>query len=286
MSAMLLAEPTGMDSNNQEVEPRGHPDPAVQMRSGQDPAGIEPGPSAGDRGPGLRSPSAKVVYLPRRSATDVPTRGVGGSLANALRRLHESRVRWGATVFWASLVLAGVAALGTNSLLAVGSLVVAGLALLAHLSARRTIEEIRGAAQADGWGVLNAELRRARRHGRRLTLCLIRLPDPGVVRGVAQVVGRALRTDDTAFTSDDKLYVILPEIGGESAQVPLGRLNGLLADIGARGSATLATYPDDALTVPGLVAHLLAEPDRVVGAGAPVTASSIVAEAANTGSEG
>lgn len=106
-----------------------------------------------------------------------------------------------------------------------------------------------------GWQSLEHELRRDRRHGRNLTLVRLVPCDGRSLGEAARVVTTLLRTTDICFTTADSVFVALPEVGRGEADRAAQRLNEHMTASGTPCAITTATYPDDALTVNGLVAR-------------------------------
>lgn len=170
-------------------------------------------------------------------------------------------------VFWASILVIATKVTLDESIqgqaLLLGAIVVAILAFLAHQRSRRVTQEAHAVNRVDGWRVMETEIRRARRHGRRLSLCSVAVEGPRAADFVAGI-DATLRADDTAFVSNGVGYFILPEADGDSALVAARRIKAGLSRAGLAADLTIATYPDDALTVSGLIDRLRSDSARRV----------------------
>lgn len=167
----------------------------------------------------------------------------------------------GAIVSIAAIVIATIALLVGDRAGAVGALAVGALALIAGMLQREwrrgTTTGGRGprvTAHDEGWSSVENELRRERRNGRSLTLLRI-VPHEGLPAiEAAQALNRSLRSADICFVSNDAVYVAMPEVGRAEAHQAAERLSRQLLTRGATCTIGSATYPEDALTVNGLLA--------------------------------
>jgi hypothetical protein len=120
------------------------------------------------------------------------------------------------------------------------------------------------AQRASGFGELQRELDRARRHRRPFALLRFSVPDrdrallvgvmDGVDREIRAVAGTSLRITDRAWLDDDDVVVLLPEADRTSVTALVARLDAVAA--GAPVRHAVAVFPDDGLTSGALLAAL------------------------------
>ncbi len=112
---------------------------------------------------------------------------------------------------------------------------------------------------ATAWTEFRRELRRARRHGRSLTLMRIpRAPaGPGTrdvdLGAVSRRIGSRLRLVDRTWVDGDSVYVMLPESDHDAASIVVDRL-GEAAPAGGLAPVRVATFPVDGLTSGAILA--------------------------------
>lgn len=187
-----------------------------------------------------------------------------------------------AVVAW---LLTAVAVLSGHPLEAAIGLALAVLATAAAVISPRRVLARHDHVVDDGWARLDRELRRQRRHGRPLSIALLRL-DEAPAAGMdhlAHRLGSQLRGDDFVFVADGLAHLVLPEVDTASAEVAVDRLSGVLHEQGISGTAALVAYPGDGLTVPALFERLATVGVRPIGtqaAQAPVAGTDKDAEPA------
>jgi hypothetical protein len=115
-----------------------------------------------------------------------------------------------------------------------------------------------GEEASAGWQSFAREVDRARRHERPLALGAVPLgqtPRYGLRRELLTIAGAAVRSIDVLWLDRDNLFVALPETDRAQAARVLARLT-LRVRPEAANAWRLSLFPDDALTVGGLVEQL------------------------------
>lgn len=110
----------------------------------------------------------------------------------------------------------------------------------------------------DGWGQVSRELERSRRHER--PFAILRLaapPDLAELAGawcsdLAARLAPSLRQLDTVWTSDEAVLVLMPECDRTRATQTLARIIRAIPEPPLAGMASLASFPEDAVTGLGL----------------------------------
>jgi hypothetical protein len=97
--------------------------------------------------------------------------------------------------------------------------------------------------------ILQLEIYRSRRSGRRLALIGLTPPPDGTQR-----VGNAIRAIDHAQVVEGRLYLLLPETDRRAAYAVVARMENLF-DFPLADGFAVAVFPEDALTAESLVAR-------------------------------
>lgn len=118
-------------------------------------------------------------------------------------------------------------------------------------------------AAGDGWHEFYRELARARRHAR--PFALVRLPGAGRQASALERLRPLHRTTDRAWSSEDDVFVILPEADGSTAGELVDRIQEQEPWLLAEAPAVVA-FPRDGLTSGALLAALYGQPLASVGA--------------------
>ena len=115
---------------------------------------------------------------------------------------------------------------------------------------RRTVEK-QGYLRHVSW-----ELERARRHNRPLVLARVVLssrPDKVTARQWAEEVRSRLRATDVAWIERDGLTLLLPEGSRSQARFAIARVTAALRHRANPQPARIAVFPDDEITLAGLL---------------------------------
>lgn len=104
---------------------------------------------------------------------------------------------------------------------------------------------------------IEREVGRSRRYGGAVTLCLVEFEGTIASEAPWKDVATVLREWDRSWAADRSGLILLPNTDANGARVALDRIFSIAeaSDLSAR--VRIATFPDDAPTVDGLVSHLI-----------------------------